>query len=141
MNTHSQTRLREKHSKPERLVADAGTAGERAAAEAAMGRVRARLDAAPEPEVELKFSFPDSWTVRLFVAVCRKHGLRPYRYPRQRHTTVMVSAREKAFDQEVWPEFSHLHTALQSYFEEVTDHLIQDAMTSDGDNSRLPDLA
>lgn len=141
MNTHNQTRLREKLSKLERLFENAGTAGERAAAEAAMGRVRARLDAAPEPEVEMKFSFPDSWTVRLFVAVCRKHGLRPYRYRRQRHTTVMVSAREKTFDQEIWPEFSHLLTALQSYFEEVTDHLIQDAMAADDDNSRPPDLA
>lgn len=133
--------LRAKLSKLEALFAAAGTAGERAAAGAAMERLQARLDAAPEPEVELKFSFPDSWTVRLFVAVCRKHGLRPYRYRRQRHTTVMVQAREAAFNRTVWPEFSDLHLALVSYFEEVTDHLIEDALAVEEDSANLPDYA
>ncbi|WP_022726841.1 hypothetical protein [Fodinicurvata sediminis] len=133
--------LRAKLSKLEALFAAAGTAGERAAAGAAMERVQARLDATPEPEVELKFSFPDSWTVRLFVAICRKHGLRPYRYRRQRHTTVMVQAREAAFERVVWPEFNDLHQALVGYFEEVTDHLIEDALSVAGDSDTLPDYA
>ena len=105
-----------------------------------MGRLKGRLDDSDrdrEPEVELKFSLPDMWSVRLFIAVCRKHGVRPYRYARQRRTTVMVHAREQEFDRVVWLEFSMLHTELESYFEDVTDHLISRALCSDSDDSAL----
>ena len=126
--------FREKLAKVEALFRRAGSPGERAAAGAAMDRLRGRLG---EPEVELRFSLPDIWSVRLFVAICRKHGLHPYRYARQRRTTVMVRARERTFDREVWAEFSRLHDELESYFEDVTDHLITHAMGSDGDDNAL----
>ena len=130
--------LREKLGKLEALFQRAGSSGEQAAAGAAIDRLKGRLrDDPADPEIELKFSFPDAWSVRLFLAICRKHGVRPYRYPRQRRTTVMVRAREHVFDREVWPEFSALHTELESYFEEMVDHLITDAMRSDGDDSGL----
>jgi hypothetical protein len=87
--------------------------------------------------IEMKFSFPDTWAVRLFVAVCRKHGVKPYRYPRQRRTTVMVRAPPERFDAEIWREFSALHTELNVYFGETVDHLIHSAMHSDGDDSGL----
>jgi hypothetical protein len=130
--------LREKLGKLEELFRRAGSSGERAAAGAAIDRLRGRLrDDRSDPEIEMKFSFPDTWSVRLFLAICRKHGVRPYRYPRQRRTTVMVRARERDFDGQVWPEFSALHTELAFYFEEMVDHLITDAMRSDGDDSGL----
>ena len=128
--------LRSKLAKLETLFRRAGTAGERDAAGAAIDRLTERLsEDAADPEVELKFSFPDSWTVRLFLAVCRKHGLRPYRYPRQRRTTIMVRAREREFDAIVWPEFSSLLTELTIYFEEIVDHLVTEAMRADGDDA------
>jgi hypothetical protein len=132
-------RLRERLAKLEALFARAGTAGEQAAAGAAIERLQGRVGPQPEQETEteLKFSLPDLWSVRLFVAVCRKHGVRPYRYPRQRRTTVMVRVHERTFDRVVWPEFSHLQTALELYFEETVDHLITEAMRSDGDDSKL----
>ena len=84
--------LREKLAKVEALFRQAGSPGERAAAGAAAERLGGRLADADRdggPENELQFSLPDLWLVRLFVAVCRKHGLRPFRYTRQRRTTVM----------------------------------------------------
>ena len=93
--------LRAKLAKVEALFRDAGSPGERAAAEAAMDRLhdrRGTQDGDREPEVELQYSLPDMWSVRLFLAICRKHGVHPYRYARQRRTTVMVRARERAFD-------------------------------------------
>lgn len=75
--------------------------------------------------------------VSLFVAVCRKHGIRPYRYRRQRRTSVVVSARKREFNRVVWPEYSRLQTELESYFEDVTDHLVSRVMGSDGDDSGL----
>ena len=132
--------LRAKLAKVEALFRRAGSPGERTAAAAAMERLHGRL-AGPggsrEPEVELQFSLPDAWSVSLFVAVCRKHGVRPYRYRRQRRTSVVVSAREREFNRVVWPEYSRLQTELESYFEDVTDHLISRVMGSDGDDSGL----
>ena len=90
-----------------------------------------------EPEVELQYSLPDMWSVRLFIAICRKHGVHPFRHARQRQTTVMVRARERVFDRVVWTEFSRLHTEFEVYFADVTDHLITRAMGSDGDDSTL----
>ncbi len=128
-------RLRAKLAKVEALFRRAGSAGERAAAEAALKRLKGRLGAPDqdrEPEIELQFSLPDMWSVRLFLAVCRKHGVRPYRYARQRRTTVMARARREFFDQVVLPEFDLLHDELESYFEDVTDQLIERALGSDG---------
>lgn len=133
--------LRAKLAKVEALFRRAGSPGERAAAGAAMERLQGRLGASdskqPEPEVELQFSLPDTWSVSLFVAVCRKHGVRPYRYRRQRRTSVVVRTVERHFNRVVWPEYSRLQTELESYFEDVTDHLITRVMGSDGDDSAL----
>lgn len=86
--------IREKLAKLEALFARGATAGERAAAGAARDRLQAKLASSPAsaPETELQYTFPDIWSVRIFVALCRKHGVKPYRYPRQRRTTVMVGS-------------------------------------------------
>jgi len=130
--------LRDRLAKLENLFRRAGTGGERAAAGAAIDRLKDRLQAEHgDPAIELKLSLPDVWSVRLFVAVCRKHELRPYRYPRQRRTTVMVRTPERFFDAVIWVEFSSLQTELTAYFEETVEHLIATAMGSDGDDSAL----
>ena len=49
----------------------------------------------------------------------------------------MVRVRERVFDRVVWTEFSWLHTELEIYFTDVTDHLITRAMGSDDDDSTL----
>jgi hypothetical protein len=90
-----------------------------------------------EPETELQYSLPDVWAVRLFVALCRKHGVKPYRYPRQRRTTVMVRVRKTAFEQTIAAEFQTLHRELTSYFGEMVNHLIANVMRSDGDDETL----
>ena len=130
--------LREKLAKLEALFRRAGTPGERTAAGAAIERLQGRLPdpgAAPEPEVELQYSLPDAWCVDLFCAVCRKHGVRPYSYKRQRRTTVMVRVREREFDETAWAEYRRLHDELADYFSAVTDHLISRVMGSGGSST------
>jgi hypothetical protein len=130
--------IRAKLDKLEALFARGATEGERAAAGAALDRLTSKLNDAPkEDEVELKYSLPDSWAVRIFVALCRKHGVKPYRYPRQRRTTVMVRVQPDAFEQAVMAEFKTLHGELVAYFQETVDHLIADAMKSDGDDTNM----
>jgi len=133
--------IRDKLAKLEALFARGATAGERAAAGAARDRLKARqggdADGEHEPEVEVQYSLPDVWSVRVFVALCRKHGIRPYRYPRQRRTTVVVRVRRARFERTVATEFRTLHRELTAYVDEMVDHLIADAMRSDGDDATL----
>ena len=123
-----ESQLREKLRKIEALFAGAGTPGERLAAEAALERVRARLAelGRGDPPVEMHFSVPDRWSRHLFLALCRRYGLAPYRYPRQRRNTIMVRAPRGFVDQVLWPEFSELERALASYLHEVTLRVIRE---------------
>jgi hypothetical protein len=123
-------------SKLEALFARAGTPGERSAAGAAIERLQQKLGT-KEPPTELAFSLPDVWSVKLFLALCRKYDLKPYRYPRQRRTTVMVTAPREFLEKVVWAEFSELQKELAQYFEETTEHLISTAMGSNGDDSNI----
>lgn len=125
--------LRERLRKVEALLAGATSDGERGAAEAAVRRIRERLQISvrADPPVELQFTMPDPWSVQLFVALCRRYGFRPYRYKRQRRTTVMVRAPKRAFDDVIWRQFTDLHTDLQIYLEETTSKLIREALEAD----------
>jgi hypothetical protein len=133
--------IREKLAKLEALFSRGATAGERAAAGAALERLQSRLDMdAPskdEPIIELQYSLPDLWAVRLFIALCRKHDVKPYRYPRQRRTTVMVRVQQTSFEQTIAREFQTLHRELTIYFNETLNHLIANVMQSDGDDENL----
>lgn len=128
-----EAQLREKLRKIEALFAGAGTAGERDAAEAALQRVRARLAEIErqDPPVEMQFSMPDQWSRHLFLALSRRYGLRPYRYPRQRRTTVMLRVPQGFVNQVLWPEFEELNHALRIYLNEVTLRVIREEVYSD----------
>src|SRR5450631_199781 len=80
-----ETQLRERLRKIEALFAGAGTAGERLAAGAALEWVKARLAELGQRDtaIELQYSMPDQWSRQLFMALCRRYGLKPYRYRRQ----------------------------------------------------------
>ncbi|MDB5401652.1 MAG: hypothetical protein JWQ55_3670 [Rhodopila sp.] len=128
-----ESQLREKLRKIEALFAGAGTTGERLAAEAALDRVRARLATLErdDPAVEMQFSMPDQWSRRLFLALSRRYGLRPFRYRRQRLTTVMVRVPRGFVDQVLWPEFQELNKALAQYLNEVTLRVIREEVHGD----------
>jgi hypothetical protein len=130
--------LLEKLRKIEALFAGAGTPGERDAAAAAMERITARLaeQARHDPPIEMRFSMADDWSRQLFVALCRRYGLKPYRYERQRRTTVMVRLPQGFTSSVLWPEFQELAEALREHLQRVTTDLIQEAVhadTSDAD--------
>ena len=138
----SESHLREKLRKIEALFLGAGTAGERLAAEAALERVRAKLKEIErqDPAIEMQFSMPDQWSRHLFMALCRRYGLKPYRYHRQRRTTVMVRAPQQFLRQVLWPEFSDLAMDLRAYLDEVTLKLIREEVYADtSDAAEVPE--
>ena len=139
-----QSKLHDKLRKLEALFQRAGSAGERAAAEAALGRLSARLGREfrpepnrPQPEPqrrprpappvleEFQCTFPDQWSAELFKAVCSKYGVETYRYKRQRYTTVMVRVAPDLLDNVIWPEHEKLSSELRSYISDVTGEMIR----------------
>ncbi len=124
----AEAQLREKLHKIEALFAGAATAGEKAAAGAAADRIRARLGKAAGSEAveEIRFSVPDSWSRQLFIALCRRYGINPFRYRRMHRQTVIVKAPRSFVEQVLWPEFRELSGALSAYLAEITAKLIRE---------------
>lgn len=122
--------LIDKLRKVEALFAGARTPGEKAAAGQAADRIRARLKQAEqrEPATEIQFSVPDPWSRQLFCALCRRYGVRPYRYSRMRQQSIVVRAPQSFVDGVLWPEFQQLDAVLSSYLAEVTENVIREAI-------------
>ena len=120
--------LREKLRKIEALFAGAATDGERVAAGAAAERIRARLGTAAgkEKAIEVKFSIPDIWSRQLFVALCRRYGIRPFRYRRMHRQTIIIRAPKSFIEEVLWPEFEELSAALTAYLSEITEKVIRE---------------
>ena len=120
--------LRERLRKVEALFAGATTPGEQHAAHAARERIRARLAQARQrtPDIEMQFSIADPWSRQLFLALARRYGLEPFRYPRQRRSTVMLAGPEPFLQGVLWPEFQVLNEALTGYLAAVTRRIISE---------------
>ena len=125
----------------EALFARAGTEGERVAAAEAKGRLRARLRAfePPEPLVEFRYCLGNTWSRRLFVSLLRRHGLRPYRYRRQRRTTVMVRVTRSFNDRVLCPEYKKLNSILLPYLDAVAARVIGQVIHADASPADVGD--
>ena len=125
--------LRQKLRKIAALFEGATTPGERDAAAAAIDRIRAVLSAAERTEktIEVNFRLPDRWSRRLFTALCRRYGLKPYRYPRQRYSTVVLRAPASFINGTLWPEFLQIKSALDEFLNEATERIIQEEVFRD----------
>ena len=119
------------------LFEGATTAGERDAAAAAIDRVRRALATAEriEEPVETYFTLVDQWNRRLFTALCRRYGLKPYRYPRQRHTTVVLRAPQSFIDKTLWPEYRQIEKVLEEYLNEATERIIREEVFGNSDEA------
>lgn len=128
-----EAKLLETLKKIEALFAGATTPGERDAAGAARDRIAARLREAArvEPPIEYRFSMPDTWSRKVFLALVRRYGLKPYRYSGQRQTTVMVKVSRQFVDDTLWPEYQQVSGTLRKHLEEITDRIIAQAIHAD----------
>jgi hypothetical protein len=140
---NAEDRLREKLRKIEALYAGAITIGEKASAGAAADRIRSQFKAASEKEKaeNFKFSIPDPWSRKLFIALCRRYGLRPFRYPRMHRQTVIIKAPVDFVNTMLWPEFEELSAALTAHLLEITEKLIREevhASTEDAEEVEEP---
>ena len=118
----NEQKLTEKLKLIEALFAGATTEGEKDAAFNALQRIKDRLKETQkqDPPVEYKFSMADVWSRKLFLALLRRYDIKPYRYYRQRYTTVMAKIPKSFVDETLWPEFEELNKTLKEYLEEIT---------------------
>ena len=92
--------LRDRLKKVEALYFGAATAGERDAAEAAAERLKAKFEEVSRRDPPIEMKCPACRTnglIRLFIALCRRYGIGPFRYPRQRARQQSWSERRGAF--------------------------------------------
>lgn len=129
--------LREKLRKISALFEGATTPRERDAAAAAISRVRNALAAAEKIEqpAETQFKLLDRWHRRLFTALCRRYGLKPYRYPRQRYSTVVLRVPRSFINNTLWPEFLEIKNALDEYLNEATERIIREEVFGNSDEA------
>ncbi len=125
--------LLEKLRKIEALHAGTTVDGEREAARRAAERIRARLAElrGRSEDVELLYRMPDPWKRRLFVALCRRYGLQPFRERGRRETTIQLRAPEVFHRKTLWPEFLALAAELDAHLEELTTKVIREAIDDD----------
>jgi hypothetical protein len=126
-------RLLEKLRAIEALFAGATTEGERVAAAGARARIQERLKLLEDadPPIEYKFSVGDDWSAKLFVALLRRYGIKPYRYRGQRQTTVMARVSKRFVDETLWPEYQQLSSVLRRHLEDITQRVITAAIHQD----------
>jgi hypothetical protein len=125
--------LLEKLRKIEALHAGTTVDGEREAARRAAERIRARLAElrGREHDTELHYRLPDPWKRKLFLALCRRYGLQPFREPGRRYSTVQVRAPKEFHERTLWPEFLALCDELHAHLDELTTRAIREAIDQD----------
>jgi hypothetical protein len=128
-----EAKLLDKLRRIEALFAGAKTEGEKTAAEYARNRILERLRSVErtDPPIEYTFRMTDMWSKKVFLALLRRYGLRPYRYRGQRYTTVMAKVPERFVNETLWPEFQEILHTLRAYLTEITDRVVHQVIHKD----------
>lgn len=119
--------LLEKIKKIETLIEKTKIDGEKKAALQAKERI---LEKYPKLKInqnakEYALYTQGAWHKRLLLALCAKYGVRPYRYHRQKYTTVMVNINEGFLNKVLWKEYLEYSKLLEDLVDEVTGNLIR----------------
>ncbi|MBC8439960.1 MAG: hypothetical protein H8D87_09755 [Deltaproteobacteria bacterium] len=135
----NETKLIEKLKLIEALFAGATTDGEKDAAFNALQRIKERLKEIQkiDPPVEYKFTLSNMWSRKLFVALLRRYDIKPFRYYRQRYTTVMAKVSKTFVDETLWPEFEEFDKILKAYLDDITNKVISETIHEDSSEAEV----
>ena len=130
-------RLIEKLRRIDALHAGATTEGERAAADGARQRIKEKIQQYEEadPPIEYRFTLNNGWSRKLLLALLRRYGIRPYRYYRQRHNTIMARVSKGFVDKTLWPEFVEIDKELQAHLDAVAEKIINESIFADSSDA------
>lgn len=115
------TRVQDKLAKIEALIERATSAGERQAALLAKQRL---LEKQCDLPVEFKIFHHNLWKKKLFLALCEKYELAPYRHKRQKKTTTLVQVSPSLMNNYLWPEYQSYVALFEELVQDVFDELI-----------------
>jgi len=109
------------------------------AAELAKQRILERLKAVEklDPPVEYKLTLSDMWSRRLFVALLRRYEIQPFRYKRQRYTTVMARVPRSFVQETLWPEYCELNEALRDHLDDVTTRVVREVIHAESSEAEV----
>jgi hypothetical protein len=77
------------------------------------------------------------WSRKLFVVLLRRYDIKPFRYYRQRYTTVMANVSKIFVDETLWPEFQELNKTLKFYIEDITNKVIAETIHADSSEAEV----
>lgn len=120
--------LFEKIQKIQALIDRASSDGERQAAELAKQRLHQKINDTP---IEYTVRSHSRWEKKLFTAVCKKNGLSPYRYARQKHTTTMVRVSKSVMNEVLWPQYIKYTSLLREMVDGIALDLIDKIYAGD----------
>ena len=124
-------RLKDKLRAVEALVAGTTYEGERDAAAGARRRILERLaELMAETPIEWQFTV-DRYERHLLLALARRYDLKPYRYQRQRHSTLIIRAPERFLQETFLPEYDRMAEVLSTHLSELTKRVVEDALNGD----------
>lgn len=87
--------------------------------------------------VEFHFTLVDEWQQRLFWALARRYGLKPFRDEGQRETTFMLRAPERFVEETFWPKYQQLTVSLRDWLGQVTERVIRDVLQVEMDHEKV----
>jgi hypothetical protein len=132
-------RLKAKLQAIEALFAGATTQGERVAAGLARERIAARLaEMRDQDEVEWQF-YCDRWSRQVLLALARRYGIKPYRYKRQRRTTLVIRAPERFLQETLIPQYEQMCATLDEHLDAVTKRVVAEAIHASTDDAPVID--
>lgn len=73
------------------------------------------------------------------VALARRYGLKPYRYRRQRYSTLIVRAPERFLKETFLPEYDAMVKTLREHLTEVTERVVAAVLSSDRSEPTVED--
>ncbi|MDQ2766512.1 MAG: hypothetical protein M3Y30_05080 [Gemmatimonadota bacterium] len=125
--------LIEKLRKLEALHAGTKVDGEREAARRAAERIRERLAEvrAKEREEAWLYRMDEGWKRKLFVALCRRYGLKPYRERGRRYTTIQVRMPDTFRKQTFEPQFDAIAKEIATEVDALTERVLREAINED----------
>jgi hypothetical protein len=89
-------------------------------------QITARLqESASAPDVEeFQCNMKHEWETFIFHALLKRYGIKPYRYRKQRKTTILVRVSKAAMNGLLWPIFTDVAAELSARFTVVTTTLL-----------------
>jgi hypothetical protein len=87
---------------------------------------------ASERGAVVEYEIPDVWKRKLFLALCRRRGLAPYRERGMPCSAVRLRVPSRSFDEQtLWPEYLALATKLHARLDEIVDCVIREDVHAD----------